>query len=333
MKNSFWPLTILILMVFASCFKEDEAVQPHQRGAVITTYIPLGSAYNRQVYFKMADSSIVMDIDRYTWDIAFGGAPINFHIRPNSSRFMMVYATHSTKFDSVYEPANYNASFDASSGNPDSLVFNDWFASGAGGNLSTGKVFLLDAGLDKEGKPLPVWRLQFEWIDSTSIGLHFALNDERQGNYAEIAIDSSRNYTGFSLAQETSVICEPVKTEWDLYFGQYSTMLYTSEGVPTPYLVTGALLNPNNTSAIDDLPYAFSDISLDDAQSLLFSNQNDIIGYDWKYYDLEAGTYSVNSEKTYLLKDQDAYIYVMRFIGFSSPDGERGWPVFEYQRL
>ncbi len=335
MKRELILFLILFPFVFmlSSCFKDDEAVAPHPRGDVQEQTIPLGQGYEQQVFFKLSDNNIVLDINRYAWELSFGGAETDFHIRPNSARFMKVSATSSTDFEQNFNPNDYPQAFDASSGNPDSLVFQDWFLFEDNEFKSSNEVFLLHPGVDANGQDLPVWKLQFSWIDSTNVGMRYGLNLQEESFFAEIGLDTSRIYTGFSLERGQIAECEPPKGAWDLYFGQYSTMLYTNEGVPTPYLVTGTLINPLFLEGQHEQAWNFEQMNLELARETVLSKRPDIIGYDWKYYDLEAGTYTVYSDKVYLIKDGLGYYYSMRFVGFNGPQGQKGWPVFEFFAL
>ncbi len=324
---------LLLLFALSACFKEDDAVTPHQPGAVITASIPLGPSYARQIFYNLSDSSIVLDIDRYSWDLTFSGANNNFHIRPNTSRFMQVAQTASQNFDRVYDPENYSFSFDASSGNTDSLVFKNWFEISATVPVSKGEIYLLQPGADANGIDLPLYKVQFSWIDSTHVGIRYGLNNANQSLDAIVALDPERNYTGFSFQEGRSIICEPKKEDWDLYFGQYSTILFTDEGEPWPYLLTGALINPLNVKGEQNDSTDFDNFSYEQALELPMNGQQDVIGYSWKEYDFDAGTYTVDANKHYIVEDSEQLFYILRFIGFSSPSGEKGWPTFEYRKL
>ncbi len=87
-----------------------------------------------------------------------------------------------------------------------------------------------------------------------------------------------------------------------------------------------------------DTAMEFSQISISDTATLEFSLELDKIGYDWKQLigDVNSGnvSYEVKPNFNYIIKDGNSYFYKLRFVNFYNPEtGEKGFPVFEYQRL
>ena len=60
----------------------------------------------------------------------------------------------------------------------------------------------------------------------------------------------------------------PLSDSWSLLFSKYTTMLVTDAGELYPYLVMGALLNPNGVAASLDTIHDFMDIQLADTIDL-----------------------------------------------------------------
>ena len=116
---------------------------------------------------------------------------------------------------------------------------------------------------------------------------------------------------------ETPLNLEPHREDYDLLFTPYTAILNTSAGEKYPYLVTGALLNPNQVIAALDTNVNFDDFKLEDVDNMLFSNMQNTIGYKWKWYDFDAGIYAVLSHYTYIIRDVEGYYYKLRFIGFT----------------
>jgi hypothetical protein len=59
----------------------------------------------------------------------------------------------------------------------------------------------------------------------------------------------------------------------------------------------------------------------------------DFIGYDWKYYDFETGSYTVDFSRSYIIRTRAGFYFKLRFAGFYNASGEKGYPVIEFQRL
>jgi len=120
---------------------------------------------------------------------------------------------------------------------------------------------------------------------------------------------------------------------WSILFTRYTTMLVTDEGENYPYLVVGALLNPNGVTAARDTIHDFLDLDINDVADLEFTIQADVIGYDWKYYNFDAGVYTIEPDKNYVIRDRDGFLYKLRFVDFYSDEGVKGYPTFEFVRL
>ncbi|MBE9519228.1 MAG: hypothetical protein IMY68_11685, partial [Bacteroidetes bacterium] len=125
----------------------------------------------------------------------------------------------------------------------------------------------------------------------------------------------------------------PQADQWSLLFSKYTTMLVTDEGDDYPYLVVGILLNPNGVAAAMDTIHNFMDMDSDDITELEYSTHADAIGYDWKYYNFDAGVYTIVPDMNYVIRDRDGFFYKFRFVDFYSDEGVKGYPTFEFVRL
>jgi len=121
---------------------------------------------------------------------------------------------------------------------------------------------------------------------------------------------------------------EPQLTNWNLLFSSYTHIF--SEN--TPYLVTGVLINSQLVSVACDTTSLFDEISINSAQSFSYNNCEDIIGYNWKTFDFESNSYTIDQTKTYILKNDNKY-FKLRFLDFYNEFGEKGYPQFEILKL
>jgi hypothetical protein len=135
-------------------------------------------------------------------------------------------------------------------------------------------------------------------------------------------------------------IIAPERDAWDLQFTMYTHIFNeTPDNIEQPdtlipYLVTGVLQNPNGVAVAEHFEKPFAEITLGEAMSLVFDEDNiDVIGYDWKYFNFEAVTYDVLPNRVYIIRDTEGYLYKLQFIDFYSTTGEKGHPKFEFQRL
>ena len=224
----------------------------------------------------------------------------------------------------------------SSDGSADSLAIGHWFSINGNDTLGTNQLLLIDRGLDENG----IARGFCQFImDSLKGGTYYfriaAMNGTNPHSYS-VSKKTGVNHVLFSISNPSSTISEPQNSSWDLMFSQYTTLLFTDAGQPYPYLVTGVILNPVFVEAAVDSITPFASIDLVKAQSMTFSRQADRIGYLWKRYDFNSGSYTVNSDLIYVIRDTKGFLYKLRFIGFYKYHDntlEKGFPSFEYQRL
>ena len=162
--------------------------------------------------------------------------------------------------------------------------------------------------------------------------MRYSNTDNNKDTTVVISRDPNMNQVYFSFDSGLKEIA-PLPDEWSMLFSKYTTMLQTDEGENYPYLVTGVLLNPNTVLAVRDTIHEFSEINRDNILGLGFTNQADVIGYDWKYYNFDAGVYTIVPDMNYVIRDKDGFFYKLRFVDFNSDLGEKGYPKFEFVRL
>jgi len=77
----------------------------------------------------------------------------------------------------------------------------------------------------------------------------------------------------------------------------------------------------------------FADLEFADITGIEFSPDLDVIGHEWKYYNLEEGFYSVDANMVFIIKNQNNNFYKLHFIGYYNENGETGYPKFEFKKL
>jgi hypothetical protein len=327
-----------VMLLFSSCFKEDEAIAPFDRGDRQTATIALGNDYRYQVYFDLNQGLEVSSNNKLDYDLAFESSPLGCRILLNTSTFMRIARTNLTNFESVNSAAGLVFQFDPSSGNLDSTAVGNWFTINGNDTIFDQHVYVIDRGYDQLGRPLGHKKIVFEQIKKDEYSFRYAnLNgtDERQGRVKK---EAGYNFVYYAFdPQRNTRLLEPNREHYTLLFTQYTTLLFTNDGTPYPYLVTGTLINRHNTYVAIDKAHTFEEIDMDFAEQLPFSNKLDFIGYNWKDLtgDVESGNvlYQVRSDYNYIIRDFQGFYYKMRFVGFYNQEGERGFPVIEFQRL
>ena len=328
-------LYICVLLLLTSCFEEDERVTPNESGAVETATIAQKQDYSQTVFFDLGNSEVVLETGKMAWDIAFDSQQNGWRIYLNTTRFMLAARTAVTDFSAVGDTLGAKWLFDKSDGNPDSTAIGQWFEVQNGDTLSRQEVYILDLGYTANGSALGLRKLQIIGYSEESYTVAHARLDGSEYTENKIMKDPGMPLVFYSLRNKESIAGQwPPPKSWDLWFTQYTTLLYTNEGDPYPYIVTGVLANTRDGVEIaEDTTYAFSELSFDLALGLDFGKEADKIGYDWKWYDFDAGSYTVLTGHNYVVKTTEGYFYKLRFIGFYNTQGEKGYPVIEFQRL
>jgi hypothetical protein len=107
---------------------------------------------------------------------------------------------------------------------------------------------------------------------------------------------------------------EPQPENWDLLFGKY---MYEYEGIPISednkfYPVTGALLNP----ALEAAKVVTTSPKDAKWQEATFTEQADVIGYDWKNFDTQTMQWQLAYNNVYFVKDHKKSVWRLYFTDF-----------------
>lgn len=330
---------LIVLLIFSSCFKEDDLVVPQKPGDVTTVVIEMLPDYSRQSYFDLSKGEVVAVNDRTGWDLALSTSADNYTLYLNTSVFM--YAAHTGVYD-FNEPVSTSGrdwKFDASNGNPEENAIGKWWTDDGNGVRSKDEVILIDLGIDDDGFQRGILKIQ-PTIDllSGEVAIRVAKPDGTNERTFEMPKDTAHQVVTLSLENGLSDQ-QPVPSpgDWDLLFTTYTTLLLTDLGEAQPYLVNGVLLNDTLVSVALDTIVPFVDIDRAMAESMKLSRQKDTIGYAWKEVngDVTSGnvTYTINSNWSYIIRDNKGLYYKLRFIDFYNDKGKKGYPTFEFQRL
>lgn len=337
MTKNIILLAITVTLLY-SCFKKDEMVPSHDIGDIVTVVIPMTQYYTNQVYFNLEHGEIVSSNTRSIFDLNFSCDDSSTVIRLNTSNFAKAAETLFENFDDVTDTLGLKWSFDKSDGNPDSVVFANWISIVDNDTTYSNKVWVINLGIDAMGVALGLKKIKFNRLINGKYLFTYS-NMDNSGMVDDfVEKDNIYYFSQYSFVNEDIIQTEPKKSNWDLLFTQYTTLLFTDDGLPYPYLVTGVLQKFANISVASDTSLVFSDITLADTSNFYFSTALDKIGYDWKKLigDVNTGNiyYEIQLDENYLIKDNNSYFYKLRFINFYNPTtGEKGYPTFEYQRL
>lgn len=344
MRNHLFLLLLVsgILFLLTGCFKEDERIEPYDRGEKITMVAPLTQNYKYQVYINLDQQAIVSSNHKADFDLMFESSEEGFRIMLNTSGFMKAARTGKYNMTEVVSQAGFSYLFDPSSGNRDSTAIGNWMTVEGTDTTYSNEVYVIDRGYDEFGNVLGFRKITFDSLIGTSYYFSVANLNGSNAIQGQVNKDPNTNYSYFSFNNGGGqVYPEPSMQSYDLLFTQYTTLLFTNEGSPYPYLVTGVLINPFLTFVARDSLTAFDSISMETMGNAIFTHQLDVIGYNWKDVkgDVESGNvfYEVKPEQVYVLRTRNEMFFKLRFVNFYATEGpeagEKGYPTFEFQRL
>lgn len=334
----FFLLMSLFIGLTTSCFKEDSKIAPHPVDTTKVEMIPMTQYYSHQVYFDLTTGEQVAQNLKSDYDLMFSSSDTGYQIRLNTAKFMMAAATNALRFEDVTDTTGLTWRFDASSGNPDSVAFGDWLVLAGADTLFPQRVYIVDRGIDDLGRVLGLRKVIFHRLAADKYRFSYCKMDNSDQHEYLIGKEAGYNTVQFSFDTQAALQTEPLNTNWDLLFTQYTTMLITSEGENYPYLLTGVLINPNGVAVAFDSTMVFDNVVVDDVLYLDYSHRPDVIGYNWKELigDINGGDfyYKCNPRFNYFIQTRSGVFYKLRFTSFYDPvSGEKGYPTFEYRRL
>lgn len=311
---------VFLSVMLLSCEKKELPVLPHNPGNVITNSVEMKPDYRYQLFFDLGTNAVVSQNLKTDWDLGFETSVTGNKIILNSAKYMQAANTGVTNFASINDTAGYLFKIDMPSGSTDSTAIGLWTAN---------NVYIIDRGFNQLGVHQGFSKIEFISVNSSSYNVHFSNLDGTNNLTMSIPKDNSYNFTFLSLSGNI-VIVEPPKENWDLTFTQY-THYYYDDG--TTYLVTGVLSNRNRVKVAKVYDKGFTSITLADVSNYTFYTAINTIGYDWKEYNFDLGSYTILSEHNYIIKSTEDKYFKLHFIDFYNQQGQKGTPTFEFQEL
>lgn len=328
----------LLILLFASCEKEDTAIALPPPGDLQLMTARMGVNYDTMVFVSLKTGLTFSHFNR-SYDLAFESTADGWRIYLNSAQLML--AGSKPVFDlTAADTAGIIWKPDDASLHDDSLAIGKW-CNDAGQNIK-GVVFI------DRGKPFFTGSDRFRKM----------LIDEVTGNEYKIRFSKLNNtgltdfflpknaayslvYFSFDNNGEIKTLAPP-RNDWDFVFTRY-THTYYDEPLSSPfryYLVSGAVLNKWNGSLNELVKkdstagyIPFEEASYPAILGIPLSNRADAVGFDWKYFDFNNNTYYIRQNQWYLLKNFESIYYKLRFIDFYDEAGNKGAARFEFQRL
>ena len=326
LKNISFQIFCLIHVagMMSSCEKPEEPVAP---AMVQGQTAILGDTYEYQEYYNVLTNTFVLNQKHFDWDLSFESDAAGKFIYLNSSNFVFVKDLGNVVFESVTD-TNYVTpwQYDFPTGESHKTAFGYWFNSD---NTSKNNVFIVDQGKDIDGLNIGFFKIGILSVSSTEYVIRTARLDNSEDQTITITKNPDKRWVQYKFGDSSSIEKEPDSENWHLLFSQYTDYDITDQGDTISYLVRGVLLNQKNIQAVLVEDVSFQDIDINLIPQLEFSSNFNVIGYDWKYFSLDTGVYTVKEGMSYVIKEKQGTYFKLRFLGFYGDNGDKGYPSFE----
>jgi len=316
MKRTTTLITLLAFVSFFSLHAQE------------TVTVSVGASYINQVYYSI-DNDDKVTLNNESWDLAFSTGPTDGGIFINEAVKSVIsgtvpdlklYLAPTTDFSDLIIPGNlsdslYNEEEDwqngAFNGFKDDLDPSDygWGFYDSGENEVIGiRVFALKL---RDGS----WKkIKVESLTGGVYTMRYA--DLDGANESLVAIDKA-DYSGSPLAYFSfgtgTTVASPAG--WDFLFTRYVAAIDPGGGNITQYPVTGVLSGPG----VEVAEAQYVDPATVDYQDYLdsFDTHLDVIGQDWKYFDLNNFQWVIDDQRAFFAKMPNNDLWKLVFTGFS----------------
>jgi hypothetical protein len=279
--------------------------------------ISLGAGYVNQSFYSLENGEVANMINT-DWDIAFMSDAFNSSILVNDNigTQLYLYSNVATDWSTVdttgmmWTPL-YNSEFRWEEGAFIQLASEvDPFDYGWGQynfitHIVTGNRIFILALSDGSYKKII--------IENLDLGVYtFKYADLAGSNEVEVTVNgsdySAKNFWYYSVQTDQVIDREPSSDSWDITFTRFISEVQPGAN----YLVTGVLQNIGVTASEAD------NIEIDDAEWTDFSLSEDIniIGSDWKYFNLDVFQYVVEDSLSYFVQDLTGNVWQLIFTDF-----------------
>lgn len=289
---------------------------------IAQTTVSTGPSNSLQTYYSLQNGE-VSSVPLAEWDLAFEIVGITGSIMVNTAKGIQAYkAPYTVAQWAALDTAGLTAGW-VSQQNSET----NW-ASGALNQGLTSNPFDLGWGVynfvthNIVGDSLFVlkladgsWKkLRIDNYTATTDAFTFTWAD-LDGGFEQVGSIVRANYAGksfgyYSLATNGAVDHEPAAASWDLLFTKY--LGYVTQPFPTFYPLAGVLQNRAvNVLQVDGVPSSSAQWWGED-----FSTDINVIGADWKNFNMTSFMWEYAQDRTYFVEDRGGNIWKLVFTAY-----------------
>ena len=325
-------------LLFASTLLISLGLLAQEQKEVVT-----GAGYADDVYYSLENGSVTT-VARNNWDIAFVAQVMSVSILANNGSGVELYTYPDGTIDDwasvdtagmAWTPM-YNSieTWDMGAFNANTIPGDDFDYGWGRYNMITHQITgdsifiiktlsdsIMKVAITQKDPMTNTWEFKYAYLDGTGEQI-VPLN-------AASYIDNY--FIHYSIDSTKFINREPVMEDWDLLFTKYIDF------VPTPYSVTGVLINDDHILAQEVRESGMDQSTHNSYVDTAFTDTISIIGSDWKTFDMDSFSYILSDTVVYYLKTDDgdsttnsAY-YKIYFTGFTG--SSEGKYTFMQERL
>lgn len=301
--------SFFLLLSLVACFPNETPIPAVER-VNLSHFVDAGEYKNIVTFYSLETSEVVAEADPMQWDLIVteDAVKINYF---RSLRIAKVNKEWHEVEDTV------GLEFRFLTDDPyDGL--NQW-------EIDTNQLYVIDYGLDytSDFSPIGFQLLRIERVGesvrvwNTDIGVDYPVFTEVEGNSFY-----------FNMRMKETVDL-PMEEEYDLALGKYTEFI-TIDDESQDYNIYGVILG-NSSAYLENQPFDSVDAVDFDSQEL--RTEKNVIGWDWKDFNLQNNAYTIEPNRTYMISSRAGFKYKLRFVSFYNKVGESGHTTFEYELL
>ncbi|MGB1314533.1 MAG: HmuY family protein [Chitinophagales bacterium] len=332
MRKLFYILFPILLLT--SCFKEEDKRQVNNETSVS---IALGEDYSSVFYYNLSTQSVVAENKWIDWNLSFYAQEDDYFIKLNDAANMKAYKATQEQFEEVSaidDVTNFILDDAKGTRNGIALLYEPTITKGDT-IFYTNTTYILRLGKDVLGEEIGFKKIKLLYTYLNQYALRHSNLDGSEDYISIIKKDLTLNFVHFSFKNKGEIInIEPDKTTWDIVFTRSTDITVTLDSsiILPDYTVTSVLLNPYFTKAYKEESVDYKDATLFNIKNSSFTNQKNIIGYNWKAFDLINLTYAIRQNEFYVIKDINDFYYKLKFLSFNDPNTNiKGTISFQYE--
>lgn len=300
-------ILIVLLLFVTACFPKEDKVIPKPR-RYQSVFLDAGPTKNDVVFYSLDEGKIVAKSSPMEWDIYVDESVI----RINYFRNMQVAPVTNLDWKDIKDTSGLTFSF-----------LTDQFDHLSQWEIEENTTYMIDMGVDNEYNPMGFRVLKIE-RSSNQVIITSKLLEEEDG------IQETVSATSFYYnLREQKIHDLPKENEYDIAFGKYTDYI-TVDDISQDYTIYGAILGESSAYLLEEDFENVSKAAFNDQQ---LTSRKDVIGWDWKKFNLSKNAYEIIPNKTYMISTNAKYQCKLRFVNYLNDLGISGHPTFEYQIL